>query len=361
MARVSCSKCGQGYPAEGVPFCCTKCGGLYDWDAFPDFLSIGTDPSLSGLWKYRPLLGLPDSAPTVTLGEGNTPLIEDDYQGHRIAYKMEFLNPSGSYKDRGSAVLLSFLLSRGVTSAVEDSSGNAGASFAAYASRAGLRARVYVPESASGPKRCQIEVYGAELITIQGPRSAAASAVRQEAERGAVYASHAFLPFGLPGIATIAYELVAQLGSTPGSVIAPVGHGSLLLGIMRGFCAMRKASNIQTQPLFVGVQARECAPVWARYTGQTEKVREGVTLAEGVRVQDPLRGDAILKEFVREQDIILAISEDRILPGRNELARRGIYVEPTSALVWAALEQLVGHIPEPVILVLSGSGFKYAQ
>jgi threonine synthase len=117
-----------------------------------------------GIWCYRNQFGLPDSAPLITLGEGRTPLIWVDIAGNRVALKSDHLNPTGSFKDRGSAILASFLRDRGTDLAVEDSSGNAGASFAAYATRSGIDARIYVPESTSGPKITQIEAYGAEIV-----------------------------------------------------------------------------------------------------------------------------------------------------------------------------------------------------
>lgn len=359
MAQVSCINCGKPYPAISVPFRCPDCGGLFDWSDFPAFEKAKIDTKTGGLWRYQPLFGLADDMSQVTLGEGNTPLIRDIYQGHNIAYKLESLNPTGSYKDRGSAVLISFLAGRGVLSAVEDSSGNAGASFAAYASRAGIKARIFLPGYASGPKRRQIEAYGAEIVIINGPRSAAAEAVRREADQGAVYASHAFLPFGMPGIATIAYEIVDQLGAIPGTVISPVGHGSLLLGIMRGFTALKQAGMIQDTPYYIGVQAGACAPVWAEFSGHMSEVSEGDTVAEGVRVRYPLRDKAILASFDMHRDSIVAIEEERIIPCRNQLAVRGVYVEPTSALVWAALEDCVGKVPDPIMLILSGTGLKY--
>jgi threonine synthase len=361
MKAVCCVICQQEYPEVGVPYVCPACGGLFDWIEFPSFVRDSIGSVSDGLWRYRHMLGLPVSSSPISLGEGNTPLITDEYQGHSIAYKLEFLNPTGSFKDRGSSVLLSFLKDRRVSLAVEDSSGNAGASFAAYSSRGGVKARIYVPESASGPKRRQIEIYGAELISVPGPRSSAASAAIKDVATGVVYASHAYLPFGITGIATIAYELIDQLTILPGTVIAPVGHGSLLLGIIRGFSALKKAGVIQHIPYFVGVQAKNCAPVWAEYTRTGDAVEEGATLAEGVCVRNPLRGRAILDEFSSLQGTILAIDEHEILPGRDELAKRGFYVEPTSALVWAALKQLSGRVPDPIILILSGSGFKYAH
>jgi threonine synthase len=298
----------------------------------------------------------------VTLGEGNTPLVWTEIEGVRVALKLEMANPSGSYKDRGTSVLMSHFLQRGVTEAVEDSSGNAGASFAAYAARAGIKGRVFVPESASGPKRVQIEQHGAELVSIPGPRSEAARAVLQEVEQGATYASHAYLPFGLAGIATIAYELWQQLGSCPGSVIAPVGHGGLLLGIMRGFSALQDAGLIPNVPHYVGVQAQACAPAVSLYLEQFGKyvpVQEDATVAEGVRVRHPVRAAAILNEMGLDGGEFIAVPEEKIMPAYHQAARQGFYIEPTSALPWAALNLLKEDLPEPVIIILTGTGLKY--
>lgn len=361
MTAFLCARCGLPYPEQGVPYLCPNCGGVFDLPGLPEFWLDKVDPSLPGMWRYRHVFGLSPAAPLISLGEGSTPLLPLEYEGRVAWLKLESLNPTGSYKDRGSAVLLSQLAGRGVREAVEDSSGNAGASFAAYAARAGVNARVFVPESASGPKRSQIEAYGAELVCVPGPRSAAAAAVLEEVNRGAIYASHAFLPFGLPGIATIAFEILEQLGQAPGTVIAPVGHGGLLLGLIHGFLALQQA-GIGAAPYFVGVQAKACSPVWAGYTSglaAIEQAPEGLTVAEGVRVRWPVRAEAILRLLQQLPGQILAVEEDDILPAYVDMARAGFHVEPTSSLVWAAHKQVFGKVPEPIVLILSGSGLKY--
>jgi threonine synthase len=359
LANIRCTTCNERYPEEGLPFKCPSCGGIYDYDGPPEFNPEKIDKSLPGMWEYRHSFDLKPDAPVITLGEGKTPFIWDEVGGREVGFKLEYLNPTGSYKDRGSCVLASHLVSRGAKRAIEDSSGNAGASFAAYSARAGLPARVFVPESASGPKRVQIEMYGADLVRVPGPRSNAAAAALKEAAEGAVYASHAYLPFGLTGIATIAYELWDELGEAPGTVIAPVGHGGLLLGIVRGFSALKRKGLISSSPYFVGVQAKACAPVWTEWKYGAEAVKnieEGHTFAEGVRVRTPVRASALIKEIGRGE--FFAVEEDAIMPAYKELARRAIYVEPTSALVWNALESMKD-LPEPVVLIMSGSGFKF--
>jgi len=363
MTYIHCLNCRKPHPKTGAPYRCPACGGLFDYKIWPAGNLAQPQPQQPGIWGYRSAFGLPEDAPAVSLGEGNTPLVWSAFQGRRIALKCEHLNPTGSFKDRGMAVLLSFLRSRGVEFAVEDSSGNAGASFAAYAARAGLRARVYLPDSASGPKRRQIEASGAEVVRILGARSVVAAKARQAAEEGAVYASHAYQPHLLPGYATLAYELYHQMQGAPGAVVLPAGQGGLLLGVGRGFWALQQAGLISRMPVLVGVQAQACAPLWAMSVygpAGVQWVTEGETLAEGVRIRHPVRGDAVLRMVAASAGRFAAVEEARILPARDQLARQGFYVEPTSALAWAALPQVLERLPDPVVVVLTGAGLKAA-
>ena len=359
--EICCTNCRRPYPDHGVPYRCPTCGGVFDFDAFPFFDPAQVEPGQPGIWRYRHTFGLPPDAPAVSLGEGQTPLVWRTLFGKQVGFKLEFANPTGSYKDRGSAVLLSFLLSRGVSEAVEDSSGNAGASFAAYAAAAGLRGRVFVPEYASGPKRAQIEAYGAEVVRILGSRSQTTEAALRAVEQGAVYASHAYLPQGLAGYATLAYELFEQIGDAPGSVISPAGQGNLLLAIGRGFQGLRRSGRVDRVPHMLGVQALACAPLWALQeygSAGLAWVGENETLAEGVRVRHPIHGDSVMRMLSETGGRLAAVDEPDILPGRAALARLGLYVEPTSAIVWKALESLAADLPEPIVVILTGSGLK---
>ncbi|OGO37985.1 MAG: hypothetical protein A2W35_00640 [Chloroflexi bacterium RBG_16_57_11] len=361
MTDIRCTNCRRPYPDVGAPYRCPVCAGLYDYEALPVFDLRTVDPSLPGIWRYRQTFGLADEAPQVTLGEGITPLVWRNSFGRDMAFKLEFLNPTGAYKDRGSAVLTSFLIERGVKTAVEDSSGNAGASFAAYATSAGIQAQVYIPDSTSGPKLAQIERYGAEVMRIMGPRSNATQAALRAVEQGLVYASHAYLPQALAGYATLAFELYEQIGGAPGAVVLPAGQGNLLLAAARGFAALKSAGLIQRIPKIVGVQALACAPLWALYrygAAGLGWVAEGETLAEGVRVRFPIRGDAVMQMIAEHDGLLLAVDEPDILPGRDQLARLGFYVEPTSAIVWNAIQQVAIELPDPVAVVLTGSGLK---
>jgi threonine synthase len=338
---------------------CPICGGLLNLSAPAVFDPEQIDSRERSLWRYRHTFPLPLNAEPVTLGEGNTPLVPANVEGRTVYFKLEGLNPTGSFKDRGMAVMFTGLKAAGITAAIEDSSGNAGAAFAGYAARAGLRARVFVPASASGPKRAQIAAYGAEVVAVEGPRSKASEAVQAAADAGEYYASHIYNPLGLAGNATVAFEIWDQLGHAPEAVVLPVGHGTLLLGLQRGFSALKEARLIERLPRLVGVQAMACAPIWAVQAYGRDGlswVTEGETVAEGIRVFRPVRGDAVLAAIAESGGTILAVDDPAILAGRAALARLGLYAEPTCGVVWEAIKQ----VPGEVVAVLTGHGLKSA-
>lgn len=362
LFSIRCRNCGQPYPQEGLPYKCRICGGQFDYESSIEF--DGTIiANQSGLWKYRKAFDFPIEQTAISLGEGNTPLENISYKGINVSLKLEFLNPTGSYKDRGSSLLINQMVMRGITEAVEDSSGNAGASFAAYAARAGVKPTIYIPESASGPKRAQIEWYGAKTIEVPGARSNAARRVLEAVDKGAIYASHAHQPFGLPGIATISYELVDQMKEVPGTIIAPVGHGGLLLGVIRGFQALVSSGRIKKMPYFVGVQAKACDPLVELFHSQVnpfDQSSEIKSIAEGVKVINPSRSEVLIDALGGGKGEFIAIEETEIERDHKELARKGFFVEPTSALVWSALKRKYEQIPEPIVAILTGSGLKYS-
>ncbi len=303
----------------------------------------------------------------ITLGEGYTPLIRGTWEGLSVHWKLESLNPTGSFKDRGTVLVINDLVARGVTEVVEDSSGNAGASLAAYAARAGIRARVFVPAHASPAKQAQIAVYGAHLVPIPGPRIEATRAAEAAAAAGAVYASHVWHPLTLVGMATIAWEIWEQLGGrAPDWLVTPVGQGTLLLGAWRGFQALAQAGLIDRLPHLVAAQAERCAPLAAALASgrdEAEAVPSRHTIAEGIAIVRPVRSRALLRALRESEGRVLTADEQAIQSAQEQLARAGIYVEPTSATAVAVLPRLRPDVrpDETVVVVLTGSGLKSAS
>ncbi|MGD8245617.1 MAG: threonine synthase [Anaerolineae bacterium] len=359
--RLQCLACQREWPLDPKRWRC-ECGGLLDVVGAPCFDPARVDARTYSLWRYREALPLSGGAQPVTLGEGWTPLVDLDWDGRSVRFKMESLNPTGSFKDRGAALLVTALKAAGVREVVEDSSGNAGAALSAYAARGGLDATIYVPAHASPVKRSQIAVYGAQIAVVPGSRSDTAAAVLKALDQGAVYATHAYNPFYTQGMKTVAYELWEQCGGcAPDSILVPVGHGGLLLGLHRGFGELLSAGLIRRWPRLVGVQAEACAPLaraWERGEDAVEPVVEGDTIAGGVRIAAPPWGRHVLAAVRQTGGAIIALSDEMALAAQAKLARRGLYVEPTSALAVAALDHLGQGLGETPVVVLTGSGFK---
>jgi threonine synthase len=320
------------------------------------------------MWRYRE--ALPRQSARVSLGEAVTPLLPLDCGGRRVWAKCEYQLPTGSYKDRGSAVLVSYLKEHGVEQAVEDSSGNAGASLAAYAARAGLGLRVFCPESASPGKLAQIALTGATLERIPGPRARATERLLEfVAQQPVVYASHLWNPLFLEGVKTMAFEIVEQLGwVAPAAVVCPVGAGSILLGLYRGFLELRQAAVIPRLPRLIAVQSENADSIHRAYHAEAERIAPITpkpTLAEGIALPGPVRDREILQALRCTGGQVVTVSESEIVQGLFALGRAGCCVEPTSAVVWPALLQLdrCQGLPASatVVCVLSGHGLKAAS
>jgi threonine synthase len=319
------------------------------------------------VWRYAAAIGV-DAADAVTLGEGWTPLVKREWQGCSTHCKLEFTMPTGSFKDRGMTVMVSYLKSHGVEHVLEDSSGNAGASLSAYAAAAGMRCRILVPDTASYPKIAQIAACGADVLTIRGSRQDVAdTAVRMSSE--VFYASHNWVPFFVEGTKTLAYELWEQLGfRAPDNVVTPLGYGSNVVGCLRGFDELLRNGEIERMPRIFAVQAANCAPYYAAYkAGADTLVPTDIksTVAEGIASSKPTRVKEVLSGVRESGGAIVAVTESEIVAALRDLAHRGLYVEPTSAAGAAGLTQLIASRTvkpnQTTVLVLTGSGLKASE
>ncbi len=312
------------------------------------------------VWRYGAMLPVEKR---VSLGEGGTPLALAEIDGLRFHAKLEYLNPTGSYKDRGTVTLVNYLAGLGVTEVVEDSSGNAGASLAAYAAAAGIKARIFVPASAPIGKKQLIASFGAELVEIPGPRAAATEAIR-EAIKTTVYASHAWNPMFITGQMTAAWEVWEQLGRrAPDAIVCAVGHGGLFLGFARGFRALLDAGLISRMPRLYAVQSAACDPLveaWENGLDHTEPTTQQATVADGIVVTQPVHGREILAVIRETGGAAFRVNDAAILAARTALNQHGLIVEPTSAVPVAALlrERAVIGEDNVIVVPLTGNGLK---
>jgi threonine synthase len=361
--QLHCSRCGERYTPEALRWRC-DCGGPLDLACRPRFdrrRIAGRGPTL---WRYREALPLAPEATPVHLGEGYTPLLQGRVGGFPVWLKQDHLFPTGSYKDRGAALLISHAAALGVQRVVEDSSGNAGAAIAAYCARAGLACDIYVPEESSPAKLLQIRGYGATLQRVPGGRQAAALAA-QEAAQTTYYASHVWNPFFLHGCKTFAFEVWEQLGRrAPDSLVLPVGNGTLLLGAAIGFDELLAARQIERAPRLIGVQAAACAPLALAYEGGAEapvEVATQHTLAEGIAIAAPARGEQILAAVRRSEGQFIAVTEEEIATATRAWWRHGFALEPTAGATLAGLARYLAagsHSREIIVSAITGHGLK---
>lgn len=333
-----CANCGKREPVSTRnPRC--RCGGLWKLDFTPPkFSEDGIDRDQWSMFRYRKFMALEDESwRNITLGEGMTPIVplDDD-----VLLKMDYYMPTLSFKDRGAAVLIAHCRSIGVDRVVQDSSGNAGNSVAAYCGRAGISCEIFVPEGTSPKKIDMIRAHGAACTVVPGSRDHCADVCREKVEReGVYYANHVYNPFFYEGTKTYVYEVYEQLHRIPRNILIPVGNGTLFLGVMHALEELLASGAIEKFPQVIALQTERCDPLLRaaeRGLSEPAEVTPGPTIAEGIAIGRPMRGEEIL-EYARRYHIrFIHAPESRILEARARLAERGIYCEHTTAANYAA-------------------------
>ena len=313
-----CQWCGTNYPVDGCDYLC-HCGGIFKYK--------GPDISEASL---------------LSLGEVQTPVVKSKIGNHELYLKLDYYFPTGSFKDRGSRLLISTLSALGISKVVEDSSGNAGASIAAYAAAAGMDCDIYVPETAPTEKMKQIQLYGANIHKIAGGREKTSEAVKAAA-KSCYYASHVYNPLFIEGTKGIANEIYHQVG-VPDKIIVPVGNGSLLLGLYRGFKALGRL------PMLYAVQAQNCSPLYEAFYNLPAEEKKA-TAAGGIAIQKPAQIHQILHAISDSNGAIIVVNEEEIGSAKKELAENGIFVESTAAVGLAGAKKALNLHREGWVLI----------
>lgn len=348
--HLVCLDCRRSVPPT-LELRCRECGGLFRVEYHnPPKLYEARTP-----WTPLALRG------------GWTPLTDLPVAGG-FAAKLEILSATGSFKDRGAAILVGGARAFKVREFVNDSSGNAGAALAAHAAAKDIQAHIFLPASAPPIKRAQIEGVGGIAHLIEGPRAAAGEAAQRfAAQRGIPYLSHNLSPYFAEGMKNLAWEFRDQLtgvtkDAVPDHIIVPVGAGSLLLGLWRGFQELIQTAKADRIPRIHAAQSQSVAPLVATVHGQSPPPIKP-TVADGIAVADPPRL-AEMVEAVRESNgAAVAVSEAEILEAHRQVGRTGYWCEPTSAVPVAALQHLrrngVIAPGEHVTIPLTGHGLKH--
>lgn len=336
--KFICSECSQMVDTNTRKAKC-DCGGLWKLDFHPPkFDESLIEKDTWSLFRYRAFMALEgDTWRDVTLGEGMTPIVEFDED---VLLKMDYYMPTLSFKDRGAAVLISHCKSIGVDSVVQDSSGNAGNSVAAYCGKCGIQCEIFVPEGTSSKKIDMIKSHGSKVNVVQGTRDHCADVCRAKVEEeGKYYANHVYNPFFYEGTKTYIYEVYEQLHRIPEFLVVPLGNGTLFIGIIKGLEELLESGVISKMPQIIALQSECCDPfVVSAADGEKvpAKITPRKTLAEGIAIGVPMRGKEIL-EYIYKHDVkLITAPEDRILEAREKLAAKGIYCEHTTAANYAA-------------------------
>jgi len=382
---LHCGWCGRPQASGVDALRCSTCNGPLRVDV--DLRALAgraqtmlRDPRLPGLWAWIDFLPVSDRRAVVSLGEGNTPLLTAPRLGASIGVgtlllKDETRNPTGSFKDRMLAVGITRAVELGARVVAVQSSGNVGAAAAAYAARAGLEAKIFVPRTAPPEKILQAQMYGADVFRIDHDSPTDIFELLRWAcdEFGWYLVSTAAIynPFTLEGAKTIAYEIAEALAfDLPDWMIVPVGGGGNIGSVWRGFVDLRTLGLASRLPRMVGVQAAGCAPfVDAIRHGRTAQDALMLRWAEMDTVAGAIADDVVFDAHValpavRESGgTAVAVPDADTLEMEAALARsEGLFVEPAAATTLAALQRLVhdGVIgpAERVVCLMSGTGLK---
>ncbi|HEX4574235.1 MAG TPA: threonine synthase [Gemmatimonadales bacterium] len=372
-----CSACRTPSSADGLRAVC-QCGAPYlvHYAArpSPEARSLLRERRWT-MWRYREWLPLAPGEAPVTLGEGGTPLLAVPRVGERHGFrdlrlKDESTNPTGSFKARGLAAAVTRGVAAGARAFVVPTAGNAGVALAAYAARAGVRARVYAPASTPPTILSQIRRFGGELQVLDGHIGDCGAAARAyAAETGALDVSTLREPYRIEGKKTLGLELAEQLGWTlPDAVVYPTGGGTGLIGMWRAFTELAAAGWVRGKlPRMYSVQATGCAPVVQAFESGAAACApwpEPRTVAAGLRVPSPLGGRLMLTALRESGGAAVAVTDAELAAGADELQTlEGIDASPEGGATLAgalALKASGALQPEEqVVLFNTGAGWLY--
>ncbi|RLG82854.1 MAG: L-threonine synthase [Thermoprotei archaeon] len=348
-----CKKCGFKYDFfKNYYYRCPKCGSPLDirYDR-------SWNPEGRGLNRYSSMLPI---SVLKSVGEGSTPIVVREYNGLKLWFKLEYLNPSGSFKDRGSSLALSHAYKLGYKRIMEDSSGNTGLSVSLYSYIYGLSATIVIPKYAPSGKKDLIRLFGASIVEAPTRTDAARIALEMAKNSTIYYVAHTWNPLYPIAYKTIVYEVFEQ-GFHGDAVVVPIGSGGLALGLYWGFRDLYELGLIDNIPLFIGVQGVSSKPVYERLYGVVN-IQGSSELADGILVREPPRLEEIAAIFKETKGCIVLIDNSDIIYGLKKLIGYGFIVEPTSASVIRGIEKAIEFCSlnnlKEVLVPLTGSGLK---
>jgi len=368
VTSFRCFRCGRRYSPgeiEHLPIPRCRCGSAldaeYDYNSIKEMI-LRDDfmRDKPAHWKYWAFMPVKDLSRIVTMGEGGTPLLENKNLGKdRLLIKYEASNPTGSFKDRGSSLEITKALEYEKHSVALASTGNMGASIAAYAAFAGLECKVFVPEITGKEKATQIKAYGASIIDVKGDYSLAMKQAEEYVVKSGAFLTGDY-PWRSEGTKTVGFEIADQLyWHVPDHVVVPIGNGTLIWSIYEAFRELTLVGITDSIPKITGVQVEGCAPVvhaWENGLDDIIPVKNPETIATAIACGDPIDGLAALKAIRDSGGEALRVSDKEVINARDKLARNGIFVEPSGAVAYAGV--MKKKFEGTTIVLATGHGLK---
>jgi threonine synthase len=374
VKHLQCVRCGRRYPKEEVRYRCESCGDsieiVYDYKELIGHIGWADLRKRTFChWRYREFYPDLKKKNIITMGEGGTSLVRSrgivKRTGCReLLFKMESLNPTGSFKDRGSTVEISHAKDYGAPELVLASTGNMGASVAAYTARGHVGCSIYVPKNTPRIKLLQMEAHGAKIHRVNGDYTAAMVEARRQFEEKQVYLAGDY-PYRSEGEKSVSFEIADILGTDYDYIAVPIGNGTLLHGMWKGLKEMKLVGLIDHLPRIIGVQAEGCNTVAKAFLDQTDRIEPVLpdTRMDAVACGDPLDGSWALRALKESKGIALTASDNEASCARNMLAREeGIFAELSGALSTAGLikarERGLLDKDARVVSIITGHGLK---
>ena len=378
-----CSQCGRKYEPETVTYTCLTCGGNLDthfsFEENPSEVKQETivESREASLWRYAPLLAVPDP------GFENTPLhhvgmtpvyqpkgLQQELGMNTLFIKDESCNPSASFKDRASAIVISRAIEASIGTIIAASTGNAGAAMACMAASVGKRAIILAPRSAPPAKIAQLLTFGAEVILIDGSYDDAFDlSIAASNEFGWYNRNTGYNPYTVEGKKTAGLEIWEQVirflpAECKLNVFIPVGDGNILSGVAKGFADLLALGWIEKLPHLIGVQAEGSAAIYNAFKQRSDHIEaiKARTLADSISVDLPRDGLRALKRVQESDGFFISVSDDQILAAIPQLGSAGLFVEPAAAAAYAglvkSLETRLIDPETPTLVLATGSGLK---
>lgn len=359
--KYLCKHCNNTYDSSQLIWQC-KCKHSLWLDYKVEFHKSDIVKNDLSMWRYDKAYPIKKGELSATFNEGLTPLARINFMDRNLLVKMDSLMPTGSFKDRGVIMVINYLKKMGVKIITEDSSGNAGASNAAYAALADIKCNIYVPKGTSSGKLAQTKLYGANIFEIDGSRDDVATAA-QNSINGSCYAGHNWHPMFVQGTKSVAYEIWEQNNfNAPDNIVCSVGNGSTLIGMYLGFYELLCSGEIKKMPRLFGVQAENCNTIYRAFNNLPLNYKTSPTIAEGIALYRPSKVDEVVKMVKYTKGLMLSVTEGEIISALKTISHKGFYIEPTSAAGFAGMIKLIDENiikkNEITAITVSGTGLK---